>query len=378
MEINNYLSVIKAHKLLIKANMNKLPDYFEDMYDSTDDELRDELIMYKKEGIINGKYYGLLESVAKLINKYNLVVSIVKKSELSLINNYYRIKSLSKAYFSEPEEVKAASRANGMSEVTEWSEQSELSEGTQVSDDETGYESERSEQRECDESEINDEVCDESERGEQSEWDERSEVNASTNKKPTITNKEHENDLRIILKQAIKNNDRQLMLTTMELLKKFDENKSNTSTPSTTSTAASITNTKTPTLLIPLKCTVNPENNKKLNNQSFKYGIAASKKTGDKKFRLTNIEKHLNKFNFKNITYPPNRNDYVTFENNNLSIKLIILKESSKEKRLCLKYNDTNKNDRSNRLFLIHLNSNHYIYVTKPELLLRKYLVNID
>ena len=31
MEINNYLSVIQAHKLLIKANMHKLPKYFEHM-----------------------------------------------------------------------------------------------------------------------------------------------------------------------------------------------------------------------------------------------------------------------------------------------------------------------------------------------------------
>ena len=168
------------------------------------------------------------------------------------------------------------------------------------------------------------------------------------------------------------------MITTMELLKKFDENKSNTSTTSTTSTTASITNTKTSNWLIPLKCTVNPENNKKLNNQSFKYTIAASKTTGDKKFRLTNIEKHLNKFNFKDITYLPNANNYITFENNNTSIKLIILKESSIKKRLCIKYNDTNKNDRSNKLFLMHLNSDHYIYVTKSELLLRKYLVNAD
>ena len=148
----------------------------------------------------------------------------------------------------------------------------------------------------------------------------------------------------------------------MELLKKFDENKSNTST-----TAAPITNTKTPSWLIPLKCTVNPENNKKLNGQSFKYAIAASKTTGDKKVRLTNIEKHLNKFNFEDITYPPNINDYKTFENNNTSIKLIILKESSNEKRLCIKCNDTDKNDRPNKLLLIHLNSDHYIYVTKSE-----------
>ena len=87
MEINNYLSVIRAHKLLIKANMNKLPKYFEHMYDSTDDELKDKVTTYKKEGIINGKYYGLLESVARLINKYDLYTSIVKKSTLKLIND---------------------------------------------------------------------------------------------------------------------------------------------------------------------------------------------------------------------------------------------------------------------------------------------------
>ena len=357
MEINNYLSVIEAHKLSIKANMNKLPKYYENMYDSTDGELKDELTTYKKEGIINGKYYKLLESVAKFINKYDLDVSIVKKSTITLISNYYRIKSLNKACFSKPEEV------------SECSEQSEWNERMRASDDETGYESEHSEQSEWNErSEINDETRDESE---VSDGDEH-EINSSTNKKPIITDKEHENDLRIILKQAIKNNDRQLMITTMELLKKFDESKSNTST------TPPITNTKTPNWLIPLKCTVNSENNKKLNNQSFKYAIAASKTTGDKKFRLTNIEKHLNKFNFKDITYPSNINVYITFENNNLSIKLIILKESSKEKRLCLEYNDTNKNDRSNKLFLIHLNSDHYVYITKPELLLRKYVVNAD
>ena len=203
--------------------------------------------------------------------------------------------------------------------------------------------------------------------------DDEHKIHTSTNKKPIITYKEHENYLRIILKQAIKNKDRELMITTMELLKKFDENKLNTST-----TAAPITNTKMPNWLIPLKCTVNPENNKNLNNQSFKYAIAASKTTGDKKFRLTNIEKHLNKFNFKDITYPPNTSDYKIFENNNLSIKLIILKESSKEKRLCIKCNDTDKNDRSNKLFLIHLSSDHYIYVTKSEILTRKYVTNTD
>ena len=179
MEINNYLSVIRAHKLLIKANMNKLPDYFEHMYDSTDDELKDELTTYKKESIINGKYYGLLENVAKFINKYDLDVSIVKKSMLSLINNYYRIKSLNKACFSEPKEVKCR-------------EQSKWNERTRASNDETGYESERSEESEWDEQ---GETHDESEVSD----DDEHEINTSTNKKPIITDKEHENDLRIIL-----------------------------------------------------------------------------------------------------------------------------------------------------------------------------------
>ena len=271
-----------------------------------------------------------------------MILTLVKNSTLSLINKYHRIKSLNKACFSEPEEMNVVNRANEMSEKN----YSELVEWSDQSDDETGYESERSDEHE---------------------------INTTTSKKTIINDKEHENDLRIILKQAIKNSDRELMITTMELLKKFDENKSNTST-----TAAPITNIKTPDWLIPLKCTVNPENNKKLNGQSFKYAIAAPETTGDKTFRLTNIEKHLNKFNFEGTTYPPNINDYKTFENNNTSIKLIILKESSKEKRLCIKCNDTDKNDRSNKLFLIHLNSEHYIYVTRSEVLTRKYIINTD
>ena len=87
------------------------------MYGSTDDELKDELTTYKKEGIINGKYYGLLENVARFINKYDLDVSIVKNSTLSLINKYHRIKSLNKACFSEPEEMNIANIANEMSAI---------------------------------------------------------------------------------------------------------------------------------------------------------------------------------------------------------------------------------------------------------------------
>ena len=151
METSNYLRVIQGHKLLIRANIHKLPKYFEYMYDDTDNELNDELNTYKKDGIINGKYYSLLESVGKFINKYDIDVSVVKKSTLDLINSYCRIKSLNKACFSEPEEIN--------DEINE-------------TNDETD-----------DESEINDN---------------------NTNEKRFISDEEHENDLRIIIKDAIK------------------------------------------------------------------------------------------------------------------------------------------------------------------------------
>ena len=151
METSNYLRVIQGHKLLIRANIHKLPKYFEYMYDDTDNELNDELNTYKKDGIINEKYYSLLESVGKFINKYDIDVSVVKKSTLDLINSYCRIKNLNKACFSEPEEIN--------DEINE-------------TDDETD-----------DESEINDN---------------------NTNEKRFISDEEHETDLRIILKDAIK------------------------------------------------------------------------------------------------------------------------------------------------------------------------------
>ena len=292
METSNYLHVIKAHKLLIKVNKLKLPKYFENFHDDTDDELNDKLNTYKKDGLLGVKYYDLLNSVGKFINKYDIDVSTVKKSTLDLINSYCRIKVLNKPCFSER-------------------------------DDETD--------------EINDKT------------DEINNKTDEINNKPVITDIEHANDLRIILRGAIKNNDRDLMICTMNVLRKFDEDKINT--PAALTTAHTISYSKTPKWLIPLKCTINPENNKKLDNKSFKYAVATSKTSGKKRFRLTNIEKFMHEFNFETINYPPCKKDYETFETNNLSIKLIILKETNNEKELVFKYNQTNKNDRENKLF---------------------------
>ena len=74
------------------------------------------------------------------------------------------------------------------------------------------------------------------------------EISNNISKKVIITDEEHENDLRIILKSAIKSNDRELMICAMNLLKKFDENKTNT-----VATTSIRTNTKTPKWLITFK-----------------------------------------------------------------------------------------------------------------------------
>ena len=254
----NYLRKLEAHKLLIRANIHKLPDYYEHMYDNTEDELIDELNEYKRESMINAKYYDLLERVAKFINTNDLDISIVKKSTLNLINNYHRIRSLNKICFSEPEEI-------SNKKVYESKTDNEISDkDSEISDDEHEISDNDSEIRD-DEHGISDNKSEISD-------DEHKINNINTNKKPIIIDKEHENDLRIILKQAIKNNDRELMISAMSLLKMFDENKSTTAamidtTATKTNNTAPTTNIETPNWLRPLKCTINPENNKKLCNQ---------------------------------------------------------------------------------------------------------------
>ena len=122
---------------------------------------------------------------------------------------------------------------------------------------------------------------------------------------------------------------------------------------------------KTPTWTEPMKCTINPENNKKLGNKSFKCAIAASKTSGKNKIRSTNIEKFMNDFDFKDINYPLEKKDYETFENNNPLIKLMIFKTTENEKELLVHYNQTENNDRSIKIDLLLLRNNHHVYITK-------------
>ena len=122
---------------------------------------------------------------------------------------------------------------------------------------------------------------------------------------------------------------------------------------------------KTPEWIKINMCTINPEYNKKLGNESFKYAIAASKSSGKNRSRLTNIEKFINNVVFKDINYPLEKKDYETFENNNPSIKLTIFKTTKNKKELLIHYNQVKNNDREDKIDLILLGNNHYIYLTK-------------
>ena len=88
------------------------------------------------------------------------------------------------------------------------------------------------------------------------------------------------------------------------LLTTNQENNINTVTNKENSINKVTTYFKTPEWIKVNTCTINPENNKKLGNESFKYAIAASKTSGKNRSRLTNIEKFINNLVFKDIDYP--------------------------------------------------------------------------
>ena len=101
---SNYLEIIKAYKLLIKANIEIIPKLYKNFYDRRTDELNSELNEYEKSGLLGIKYYNLLDSVRKFINKYNIDISTIKESIVNKINDNCRLNVLNKACFSEPED----------------------------------------------------------------------------------------------------------------------------------------------------------------------------------------------------------------------------------------------------------------------------------
>ena len=122
---------------------------------------------YEKSGLLEIKYYDLLEEIGTFINKYEIDTRTIKKSTINKINYHHRLHALNKPCFREPED------------------------------------------------EIN------------IDYDEDDEIasNHDKNDKIIIDDKDHINDLRIILKEAIKNNDRDLIMCTMNYLNILEYNK---------------------------------------------------------------------------------------------------------------------------------------------------------
>ena len=121
------------------------------------------------------------------------------------------------------------------------------------------------------------------------------------------------NDLRIVLKKAIISNNEELINNTIKLMNTLlttnqennintvtnkennintvtnKENNINTVTNKENSINKVTTYFKTPEWIKVNTCSINPKNNKKLGNESFKYAIAASKTSGKNRSRLINI-----------------------------------------------------------------------------------------
>ena len=101
---SNYLEIIKAYKLLIKANIKIIPKLYKNLYDCRTDELNSELNEYEKSGLLGTKYYNLLDSIGKFVNKYNIDIRTIKESIVNKVNDHCRLNVLNKACFSEPED----------------------------------------------------------------------------------------------------------------------------------------------------------------------------------------------------------------------------------------------------------------------------------
>ena len=182
----DYLEIIDRIIELIKANKRKILKYFEDFYDDTTDELNCKLKEYEKSGLLGIKYYNLLDSIGKFVNKYDIDYNTIKESIINKINDHCRLNVLNKACFSEPED--------------------------EINDD---NEDERSDDNE---NEIND---DDNNNNNNEKNIENNEENHKT-KEIIIDNKNIASDiiddLRIVLKKAIISNNEELMNNTIKLM----------------------------------------------------------------------------------------------------------------------------------------------------------------
>ena len=104
------------------------------------------------------------------------------------------------------------------------------------------------------------------------------------------------------------------------------------------------------------KCTVNPQNK---DNNCFQYSIIVSlfhKEIKCNLERISRIKPFINNLNWKNIDFPPEKQDYKTLEMNNKSINLNILQVN--EQKISHIYKSEFNKTRENKVVLLMINDN--------------------
>ena len=110
-------------------------------------------------------------------------------------------------------------------------------------------------------------------------------------------------------------------------------------------------------------CTISPQNN---DNKCFQYSLALSlyhEQIGRNSFRLKKIKPYVNNFNWKNINFPPQEQDYKIFEMNIRSIALNILQQDGKKNK--------SREKQAILLIITDCQKQHYVFVKNLNSLLK-------
>ena len=117
------------------------------------------------------------------------------------------------------------------------------------------------------------------------------------------------------------------------------------------------------------KATINPKN--KNDNKCLQYAILAAlnyQQIKSNPERTSKIKGFINKYDWKDINFPSNKEDWHNFEKNNKSIALNILYVSYNTKQIRPAYILKHNSDRQNQVILLMINDGkkwHYVAVKK-------------
>ena len=126
-------------------------------------------------------------------------------------------------------------------------------------------------------------------------------------------------------------------------------------------------------------CTINPLNN---DNKCFQYSVIIylyNKEIKNNPERRSKIKPFINNLNWENINFPPEEQDYKTFEMNNKSIALNILQVN--EQKISRFYKSDFNKAREKQVLLLMINDNekqHYLAVKRLNGLFKKRQVIVE